>query len=109
MPTIVEHKPHNVTIGVLDKSLKLFEDLQSVTFRDIFGTPHTVYAHVNGPFQTAEQIVAAHADGILHTLESHEAAAALARDKGEHEFADRLDALAKRAEPAGGTQNGGAS
>jgi hypothetical protein len=102
MPAIVEHRPHNVTIGVMDKSLKLYEELQSVTFADVFGTLHTVFAHVNGPFTTPEEIVRAFFDGVLHTHESHAAAAQLARDKGETDFANKLDKLGGTDTPPGG-------
>lgn len=90
MATIIEHKPHNVTIGVLDKTMQLYEDLQSVTFADVLGTLHTVFAHTEGPFQTPEDIVKAFEQGILHTAKSHEAAAALATDRGDTALAARL-------------------
>jgi hypothetical protein len=90
MPEIIEHKPHNITIGVLDKSVQLHEDLQSVTYADRNGTYHTVHAHVNGPFGSPEDIVAAAENGTLHTFESHDAALAYWADHGDPEYVERL-------------------
>lgn len=66
MSTIVNVKQSGVTTGVLDKTLAVLEDLMSVTFTDLFGTPHTVYAHKDGPFKKPEDAVAAWENGTLH-------------------------------------------
>ena len=106
MATIVEHKPHNVTLGVLDKNLRLHEDLQSVTYQDHNGTAHTVYAHVNGPFGDAEAIIAAHQSGILHTFESHDAALAHWADQGDTDFVERLEKVIGDARRSGAPSTG---
>ena len=114
MATVVEHKPGNVMVGVLDKNVQLHEWLQSVTFKDVFDTLHTVFAHKDGPFQTAEEIVQAFYDGTLHTFKSHEAAAQYARDNtgtdpheiaGNRAFAERLDKLTSGGEQPAGEQS----
>lgn len=74
MGTVVDTKPSNVTVGVIDKNVQTHENLKSVTFADIFGTLHTVFAHKDGPFKTAEDVVSAFEQGILHTFDTHEAA-----------------------------------
>ena len=74
MGTVVDTKPNNVTVGVIDKNVQTHENLASVTFADIFGTLHTVFANKDGPFKTPEDIVKAAEAGILHTFDSHEAA-----------------------------------
>jgi hypothetical protein len=107
MANIVSHKPHNVTIGVLDKSVQLYENLQSVTFTDRNGTAHTVNAHVDGPFDSPEAIVAAFENGVLHVFASHDAAIAHWADQGDHEFVERLEAFVKRNNPEHPEQEGG--
>lgn len=64
---ITEHKTTGVTLGVLDKGIELMEDLVSVTFYDYNNTPHTVFAHRDGPFKTPEDIVSAWYQHTLHT------------------------------------------
>lgn len=72
MGTVVDSKPHNVTVGVLDKNLQTHENLKSVTFADVLGTLHTVFAHKDGPFRTNEDVVKAFERGVLHTFDTHE-------------------------------------
>lgn len=80
MARILSTKDRGVTVGVVDKGLRLAEDYREVTFEDFQGTPHTVYAHVNGPWQSPEDIVAAwyahelHADPVPHDAEQVESA-----------------------------------
>lgn len=94
MGTIVAHKPHNATIGVIDKNVETHEDLQAVTYRDVHGTDHTVYAHVNGPFGSPEDIVKAAEAGVLHVFETHEAAAEhWALRAGNEDFVKLLQSL----------------
>jgi hypothetical protein len=94
MGVVVAHKPHNATIGVIDKNVQTHEDLQAVTYKDIFGTLHTVFAHINGPFSTPDDIVKAAEDGILHTFETNKAAAEhWALHAGNEEFVARLKEL----------------
>lgn len=94
MSKIVAVKPHNVSLGVLDKDVQLHEDLQSVTFLDHNGTAHTVLAKVDGPFESPEAIVQAFEDGTLHTFKSHqEAADHYALYEGNEPFVERLREL----------------
>lgn len=67
---ILNVKQGGVTRGVLDKGVQLLEHLTEVTFEDYLGTPHTVFAHSNGPFQTAEEIADAWLDHSLHDAEN---------------------------------------
>lgn len=64
---ILHTKDDSVTRGVLDKDVHVEHDLREVTYVDHNGTPHTVFAHREGPFQTPESIVEAHQNGTLHT------------------------------------------
>lgn len=98
-----------ITLGVTDKNLAVHPELRSVTFADIFGTLHTVHYHVDGPFTTPEDVVAAHEDGTLHAHKTHEEAIAFARDRGDRAFADRLEERAhlqqsQQPQPYGGGQ-----
>lgn len=91
MSTIVDTRKANVTVGVMDKNLVTHEHLKSVTFRDVFGTLHTVFAHVDGPFRTPEDVVNAFERGILHVFDSHENAIAhWADQEGGHALVDLL-------------------
>lgn len=67
MARILSVKDSAVTVGVLDKDVHVEPDLIEVTYADHNGTPHTVFAHRNGPFETPDEIVQAHIDGTLHT------------------------------------------
>lgn len=87
----------NVTLGVIDKNPQLKAELHGVTFSDVFGGIHTVFAHKDGPFANPDDVIKAFEDGVLHTFESHEQAAQFERDRGNHETADKLDALGKPA------------
>ncbi|SRR6266700_2766560 len=91
--TLIEEVEH-VTVGVIDKNPELKTELRGVTFQDIFGAVHTVYHHKDGPFKDAAAVIAAFEAGVLHVFASHELAASVAKDKGEHEFAAKLDKLA---------------
>ena len=93
MSRIIAHKKSHVVLGVLDRDAQVLEDRQSVTFADHNGTAHTVFAHVNGPFTTPEDIVKAHAEGVLHTFKSHDAAASFFRDYGAEETALAIEAV----------------
>lgn len=106
MGVIVEHKQENVTLGVTDKDLRIAPELTQTTFTDVFGTLHTVFAHRDGPFKTAEEIVAAFENGTLHTFETHEKAAAFERDRGNREFAAKLDSLTKSSKDNARTDGG---
>lgn len=103
---VLEHKLENVTIGVIDKNPQLKAELASVTFKDVFDAIHTVYHHKDGPFQTAEEVVAAFFDGTLHTFDSHEAAASFEKDRGNTETAAKIAALTKSGN-SDDHQNGG--
>jgi hypothetical protein len=74
MGKVVATKPNNVTEGVIDKTVQTHENMKSVTFADVFGTLHTVFAHTEGPFKTPEDVVRAFENGTLHVFDSHEAA-----------------------------------
>jgi hypothetical protein len=74
MSKVIATKANNVTEGVIDKALNTHEHLKSVTYADIFGTLHTVFAHNQGPFRSAEDVVKAAEDGVLHVFDSHKAA-----------------------------------
>jgi len=74
MSKVISVKPHNASIGVIDKEVKIHEDLKEITFGDVFGTFHTVFAHIDGPFKTPEDVVKEFEDGVLHVFESHKAA-----------------------------------
>lgn len=63
---ILNVKDTAVTRGVLDKSVDVCHDLVEVTYVDDSNTPHTVFAHKEGPFDTPESIVEAHRNGTLH-------------------------------------------
>ena len=63
-----------VARGVFDKDLQVAADLVEVTFADYLGIPHTVYAHAQGPFKTAEAIVQAWYEGTLHDRPAEPAA-----------------------------------
>lgn len=63
---ILNTKAEAVTRGVLDKDVQVAHDLVEVTYVDDSNTPHTVFAHKDGPFSDPEAIVAAHRDGTLH-------------------------------------------
>lgn len=95
MATILDTKDNNVTEGVIDKNVQTHEKLKSVTFRDIFGTVHTVFAHADGPFRTPEDVVNAFEKGILHTFETHQAAVEhWAAREGNGEFVKLLKSAA---------------
>lgn len=68
---ILNVKDNAVTVGVLDKNVNAYPELREVTYVGDDGTPHTVFAHKDGPFQSAEEIVQAHRDGTLHTEAEH--------------------------------------
>lgn len=68
MARVLNVKTSGVTRGVYDKDLTLAQDLTEVTFEDELGTPHTVYAHREGPFKTPEQIIEAWGNHTLHDL-----------------------------------------
>jgi hypothetical protein len=107
MAKIVDTKPHNVTVGVIDKNVVTHENLKSVTFADVFGTLHTVFAHVNGPFRTPEDVVSAFESGILHTFDSHEAAIeAWADREGNEEFVNLLKSAAGQTGPTSPSSGG---
>ena len=73
MPRIVNTQTDGVALGVIDKNPTFHPELVGVTFEDDAGTPHTVYAHREGPFQSPEDIVKAWQNGTLHTdKESHD-------------------------------------
>lgn len=107
MSKVVAVKPHNITLGVLDKTVQLFEDLGSVTFTDHNGTAHTVNTHVDGPFKTPEDVISAFENGVLHTFKSHDAALAHWTDQGDHEFVKRLEQHINDNAPASDHQEGG--
>lgn len=104
---IVTHNEDYVTLGVVDRSLQVHPELQSVTFTDHNGTAHTVHAHKQGPFTTPDAIVQAWDDGVLHAFESHKLAASFERDRGNKTVAERLDALAGGDNPQPQHQEGG--
>ena len=107
MGEVIATKPHNVTTGVIDKSVQTHEDMQSVTFTDRNGTPRTVFAHVNGPFGSPEDIVKAAEDGILHVFESHEAAIEhWSQHTGNEEYVKLLRSLTGDKQPDS-SQGGG--
>lgn len=103
---VLEHKLENVTLGVIDKNPELKTELGSVTFKDLFDGIHTVNYHKDGPFKDAEAVITAFYDGVLHTFDSHEAAASYERDRGNHEIAEKLGALHKSEAPADDTREG---
>lgn len=108
MSEVIATKPHNVTTGVIDKNVLTHEDMQSVTFTDRNGTPRTVFAHVNGPFGSPEDIVKAAEDGILHVFETHEAAIEhWSQHTGNEEYVKLLHAL--HMQHSSGSQEGGGS
>ena len=94
MTRIIGTQDSHVTLGVLDKDAHVVEHLKSVTFLDDNGTAHTVFAHVNGPFHGAEDIVEAWLSGCLHTYQSHALAAQVAADSGDTELEAKLTPLA---------------
>lgn len=63
---ILNVKDDAVTRGVLDKDLHTVGHVVEVTYEDVLGVPHTVYAHKDGPFKSPEDIANAHAEGRLH-------------------------------------------
>ena len=63
---ILNVKDDAVTQGVLDKNVGVHPHLTEVTYVDDNGTPHTVFAHKEGPFGSPEEIAQAHRDGTLH-------------------------------------------
>jgi hypothetical protein len=67
MPRILNVKDAAVTVGTLDKTVEHKPDLLEVTFATDDGTPHTIYAHRDGPFSEPEAAVAAWLLGKLHT------------------------------------------
>lgn len=103
---VLEHKLENVTLGVIDKNPELKTELGSVTFKDMFDSIHTVNYHKNGPFKDVEAVIDAFYNGVLHTFETHEAAASYEKDRGNHEIADKLGALRKPDPPADDTREG---
>lgn len=108
MGQVIAEKPNNVTVGVIDKNVQTHENLKSVTFADIFGTLHTVFAHVNGPFHTPADVVSAFESGILHTFDSHEAAIEHWADKeGNDLFVNALKSAVGQ-QPTQPAQSGGA-
>lgn len=107
MTKIVAHNADYVTLGVLDRTLQLHPELQSVTFTDQNGTAHTVNAHKEGPFTSPEDIVKAWEGGVLHVFESHKQAAAFETDRGNHDTAAALAALDTPDEPQPQQQQGG--
>ena len=108
MTRILDTMDSHVTLGVLDKDAHVVEHLKSVTFLDDSGTAHTVFAHVDGPFRTAEEMVTAWLDGYLHTQESHDIAARVAEDRDDREFANTLRKLAPAEVTATTTTTNGA-
>lgn len=107
MTKVLATNDEYVTLGVTDKDLKAHTDLRSVTYSDVFGTPHTVHVHKGGPFDSVEAILAAQDEGVLHAFESHEQASAFERDRGNTALSERLAALAHGNQPQGGQQQGG--
>jgi len=96
MSKVISVKPHNASIGVIDKEVKIHEDLKEITFGDVFGTFHTVFAHVNGPFKTPEDVVKAFEDGVLHVFESHKTAIEhWAGQAGNEDLVTKLEGLAE--------------
>src|SRR5262249_23765329 len=94
MPKIIDSKSGTVTLGVVDKNLEIQPHLRQVTFEHRHDTPQTVFAHVNGPFTTAEDIVKAAVDGYLHPFESHDEAIAYYKEYGQHGLAATLEHIA---------------
>lgn len=90
MTRVTEHKTTGVTLGITDKDLRLVPELQSVTFEDVHGGLHTVYAHNDGPFSSVDSILAAYHEGTLHTHESDDDAIAHFRLHGDEDTADRI-------------------
>lgn len=93
MPRIVSHNDDYVSLGVIDKNPQLRQDLHSVTYADVFGTLHTVYAHKGGPFQSVDDVVKAHEDGVLHPFESHDQAISFHKDRGDTQAVERLESV----------------
>lgn len=104
---IISHVTEGVTLGVTDKSLQFFHDLQSVTFADVFGAIHSVYSHKEGPFQAVEDIIAAHHNGTLHPFATHDEAIAFSRQRGDNVTADRIGALSAPVEDTADAKTGG--
>lgn len=107
MTTVLKHQTEGVTLGVTDKDLRLVAELQSVTFRDIFGGMHTVFAHKSGPFTSVRDILTAFEDGVLHTHESHDAAIQHAQMHGDTGMAERLQALTQQSDQSAHPEGGG--
>lgn len=74
MTKVLAERTTNITTGVIDKAIKSHDSLRQVTFLDKNDTAHTVYAHQDGPFKTAEDIVRGWEEGLLHVFDSHHAA-----------------------------------
>lgn len=66
MYRVLAYKDNSVSQGVLDKTFEAKPDLVEVTYVDHNNTPHTVYAHKDGPFKGQDAIVQAHQNGTLH-------------------------------------------
>lgn len=65
---LIDHvKNEGVTLGVIGRDVAAVAELVEVTFRDFDGVVHTVYAHKEGPWKTAEEIAQAWYRGELHT------------------------------------------
>lgn len=97
---ILKHQTKAVTLGVIDHDFRVEPDLQSVTFADHNGTPHTVYSHKDGPFSSPEAILSAHFNGHLHPYADHDTAIAVSEQRGDDTTADRLRALVSPDKPA---------
>lgn len=66
MARILNVKDQGVTQGVIGRDLTVEQHLVEVTFEDAQGIIHTVTAHKDGPWKTAEEIVEAWGNHTLH-------------------------------------------
>lgn len=72
-PRILNVKDSAVTQGVLDKDVQVQPHLIEVTYADALGTPHTIFYHRDGEFDSPEAAVQAHMDGTLHDTDEKRA------------------------------------
>jgi hypothetical protein len=108
MSTILEHRTSNVTTGVIDKNVIAHDNLVSVTFLDKNDTAHTVFAHKEGPFQTAEDIVRGWETGILHVYATHQDAINhWVEREGAADFVKLLESVSGSSPPAQSQSGGG--